>query len=269
MVLNIFEDVGNYFKNFFTQNLLGNLLTLFFGILIGFLLTLLIYVIVVLVEIKKASKEYEIVNIDDKNKKIQECIDLALVKYDDIVNNLDYIDNKEHFSEARQIAIDMVISISKIYYPDSKYSFGEISVEELMQLIRYILDRIDELFINHRFLRIFKKVTISFVLNVLGWIDKVNNNKVMKGIRKYNIDDGASFFLKIKNSINPVYWIRRGMMKQLFRKGLPKMIRIVIEIIGNETAKVYSKSLFDDSKIKIDKNEFDSDEIKLMEEYSK
>lgn len=267
MILNIWDNIKLYFQEFFTKNLIGNLITLFFGIIIGIMIVFLFYGITVLIDIKKVDKEVKKIEEDEKdlkikNDEVREIIDLSLSRYDDISKSLFTADKiKDHISVVSDIIALMVKDIAKVYYPDSKYSFGEISLKELMDLIRYILDRIDEIFEKHRTIRVFKRLTISLVLNSINKISEINNNKIVKNIKKYNIDEAASTFLKIKNIINPVVWVRKLTINKLIKYGLPKLVRSILEIIGSEAAKVYSKSLFNkENKITI------NDEELLIEE---
>ena len=50
------------------------------------------------------------------------------------------------------------------------------------------------------------------------------------------------------NVLNPVYWFRKTIMNTTLDFAVNKLCLAVIEIVGEETYKIYSKRVFDEEK---------------------
>lgn len=247
MILSFWDNLREWFKNAFTHITLGNVMSLLFGVLIGLLFALLIYVVSLLSSLRKSEKENkfkkeDLCEQDEESNaiKVREYIDNSIARYDDISKTREY---GEIIFEIKDIVSTLVLDIAKIYYPSSKHPLFELSIEEAMMLDRYIVEKIEGLF-NRKGLRLFKKKNIAWFLSFYDGYKKIQDNRIVKEAKKFRLKDVSNVFMSIKNVINIAGWIKKGTTKLSFSIALNKLAKTCIEIIGSETAKVYSKNVF-------------------------
>lgn len=247
MILSFWDNLREWFKNAFTHITLGNVMSLLFGVLIGLLFALLIYVVSLLSSLRKSEKENkfkkeDLCEQDEESNaiKVREYIDNSIARYDDISKTREY---GEIIFEIKDIVSTLVLDIAKIYYPSSKHPLFELSIEEAMMLDRYIVEKIEELF-NRKGLRFFKKKNIAWFLSFYDGYKKIQDNRIVKEAKKFRLKDVSNVFMSIKNVIDPAKWIKKASTKISFSIALNKLAITCIEIIGSETAKVYSKNVF-------------------------
>ena len=276
MVLSFWDNLREWFKNAFTHITLGNVMSLLFGVLIGLLIALLIYVVSLFSSLRKSEKENkfkkeDLCEQDEESNaiKVREYIDNSIARYDDISKTREY---GEIIFEIKDIVSTLVLDIAKIYYPSSKHPLFELSIEEAMMLDRYIVEKIEGLF-NRKGLRLLKKKNIAWFLSFYDGYKKIQDNKIVKEAKKFKLNDVSNIFMSIKNVLNPARWIKKGTTKLSFSIALNKLAITCIEIIGSETAKVYSKNVFivDEERINeaIDETEklaIESDENNIDED---
>ena len=231
----------------------GNLVAFLIGIGIGFILTLLLYLLVVVTSVKKE---------ESKIKK-------TVIKVDDsIINNI-IINEKNRYKleakslpasqkivELRNSCSNLIIDIARTYYPDSHHPVFEITVDELIKLDYYIMEKIETIFSR----RLFKKIRSLKLVSIMNFVDrtkKVAENKVVKNTVK-----STSKVWKVINAINPVYWGKKVFSDIPISMITNKIALVIIDIVGNETSKVYSKSVFvaDDDYLEKELNELDIEE---------
>lgn len=252
MTLSFWSTIKEYFIDSFS---LGGLFTLLMGIFIGFLLALLVYVIVLLSNIKKATKanKFNKEDLDEKDnqeneEKVRNYINASIARYDDVRIGLGL---SEKIEETKDIIKTLVVDIAKIYYPKSKHPVAELSIDELIMLDRYVMDRIEKVFEN-KVLRIFKGTKVSTILYILDTKKKVEENKIVKEAKKLHLGGVSKVVVGIANALNPAYWGKKLITKTSTTVGTNKIIKVIIEIVGSETAKVYSKNVFIVDEEKID-----------------
>lgn len=231
----------------------GNLVAFLIGIGIGFILTLLLYLLVVVTSVKKE---------ESKIKK-------TVIKVDDsIINNI-IINEKNRYKleakslpasqkivELRNSCSNLIIDIARTYYLDSHHPVFEITVDELIKLDYYIMEKIETIFSR----RLFKKIRSLKLVSIMNFVDrtkKVAENKVVKNTVK-----STSKVWKVINAINPVYWGKKVFSDIPISMITNKIALVIIDIVGNETSKVYSKSVFvaDDDYLEKELNELDIEE---------
>ena len=105
------------------------------------------------------------------------------------------------------------------------------------------MEKIEGLF-NRKGLRLFKKKNIAWFLSFYDGYKKIQDNKIVKEAKKFKLGEVSNVFTSIKNVINIAGWIKKGTTKLSFSIALNKLAKTCIEIIGSETAKVYSKNVF-------------------------
>ena len=137
----------------------------------------------------------------------------------------------------------------------------ELTLEELIVLCHYIAERIDQMF-DRRILKPFKTMSISKVLKLLDTYKGIQETKVLKTVKKTT--PVRKVLLTILNYANPIYWFKKLVINGTLSAATSKMSQIVIDIVADETMKVYSKSLFNEEKTLNDENI--TKELQEMEE---
>ena len=213
----------------------GNFVAFIIGIGVGFVLCLLCYILVVLVDIKKEEKKAQkvVIKVDD------EVID-KIIKNEKNRYKLESKGQKasEKLAKLKECCQDLIIDIAKTYYPESNHPVYEISVEELIALDYYIMEKLEKLFNRHVIRRI-KSLRLVKIMNFIDKTKVVTDNKVVKETSKH-----AKRLWTALNFINPIYWGKRAVKKVSTGALLNKIVLVIIDIVGNETSKVYSKSVF-------------------------
>ncbi|MDD3172003.1 MAG: hypothetical protein PHO86_06755 [Bacilli bacterium] len=239
MFLNIFESIGEYFGQARETTPLDNLIPLLVGVCVGFLLCILIYLLAVLTPIKKQER---------KEIKLNEANDEVIKR---IISNAKNQFSEESstkstgakFEDLKEIAGHIISDIAKVYYPDSLHPVYELSVDEMLILNHYITDRIESIFVGPILKRV-KGVKISSILNILDIKRKYEEKKLIKAANKVKLPAIWKSALAIANVVNPIYWLKKLMIDAPFVAASNKIALTIIEIIANETNKVYSKSVF-------------------------
>ena len=151
--------------------------------------------------------------------------------------------------------------IASTYYPESKYPLYELNISELVVLLHYITNRIDEIF-DKNILKLFKNMSISNVFKILDIHKKINDNKAVKAVKKVN--PALKVIKGIVNYANPLYWIKKLVVGGTINIAVNKMSLLIIDIVSSETIKVYSKRLFNEENNLLE--EMINKEIEEMEE---
>lgn len=253
----IYSKIDDFTNSIF-RDLNGNfnwkvLAALLIGILIGLFLAATIYGILLLMSLKKTEKKIE------KPKEIDDDLieAIKLIKKD-------YIKITSGFSPTEKLKVlgntilNTMRTVAHKYYPDSKYPLYELNINELVILAHYITDRIDEIF-DKNILKYFKNMSITQILKILDWRKKITENKTVKSVHPV-----VKILGGIVNYANPVYWIKKLLFGGTLNVAVSKMSLIIIDIVGSETIKVYSKRLFNKEIDLL--NEMLEDEMKEMEE---
>ena len=213
----------------------GSLVAFVIGIGVGFVLALLIYILFILLEVKKEDKKAKkiVLKVDDEvieriitNEKNRYKLESAGKPASGKVNAL------------RESCTNLVIDIARTYYPESKHPVFEISIEELIALDYYIMAKLEKVLSRPVFNRI-KKIRLVKIMNIIDNTKKVTDNKVVKAT-----SDKASKIWKVVNLINPVYWSKKAITHVSTNLVMNKIVLVIIDIVGNETSRVYSKSVF-------------------------
>ena len=237
MKLNIVRLVRDFFSDLFGKLSFENLLILLSGIIIGFVLCFLIYLLIVVTSFKKEEKRISVPEVKVEDERIQRLIRSA--KSSSWKKLLPPPPGKTQRTE--NICWNLIHDIARVYFPDSKYPIYELSIDELMTLIHYITDRVDSLF-KGPILRPLKKIRISYILKVIDTKRKIDENKAVKTASKLRTPWKVT--KTVLNIFNPVYWVRKLMISTTLVAVTNKICGIIIDVVGEETNNVYSKSVF-------------------------
>lgn len=218
----------------------ANFFSFLIGLGVGFVIFALVYLLLVLLSLNK--KKYVIKSqindvSDEEIKKIildaQNAFKDKKLKGEDAMIGYCY-----------NLSKDLVIHIASRFFPNSKHPVFELSIDELILLANYISLRVDEI-LSKRGLRVFRKLKIS---TIVGWTDvkkTIDENPIVKATKKYKISETLTAAKKVINVINPLWWAKRFISTASMNLLLKKVCLVIMGIIGEETYKIYSKSVFD------------------------
>lgn len=245
MLLNIFTDIKEFMNELLSKFSWGSVVILFTGIIIGFLICAMIYLVIVLVSLRKNDAYLHLSDAQIEDEEIKRIIRNARNQY---YEQSAYLNTAQKISEVKEISWQLMNDIAKKYYPNSSYPLYELSIDELMKLNHYITNRVDQLF-KGKVLKGFKKVRISQILKILELKKKIDDNKVVKAANKVKIPGIMKATFSVLNVFNPAYWVKKLMINTTLSIGTNKLASLIIDIVGEETTKVYSKSVFNEEKV--------------------
>lgn len=210
------------------------------GILFGFLFMLLLYLYTVLLSLRKKTKyRRNPIEIDE--------IEIELLIEDAQEQFKDHELRKEIglFNHLKTISIDLASDIAKKYYPKSKYPLLELTVEESLELTNYISKRVNQ-FLSAKILSPIKRRTIAQIKAIYDTKVRVEETKIVKAGQKVDAKKIGKTVLGVINVLNPAYWVKRLTVDKLYDVIIVRISLATIAIVGEETYKIYSKSVFKD-----------------------
>ncbi len=219
------------------------LISFLLGIVLGLIIAVLIYLILVLSTMNKNKKIFkpQVENVD--SNEIVELIESAKKQFKDETLRAD----TPYVTYAIDISKKMIYEIAHKFYPKSKRPLFEISIDEAFMLFNYISKRLDEL-LDHKGLRFLKKFKISFIVGLYDVKENINENDIVKATKKYKLKNAFNAAKNALNIINPVYWIRKYVTSKAINIILKKLCVVMISVAGEETYKIYSKSIYNNEE---------------------
>ena len=124
------------------------------------------------------------------------------------------------------------------------------------------MERIEKIF-DKKIIKRLKTLKITSVLNIIDKTKKITENKAMKAAKKAKVPTIAKGITTALNLFNPVYWVKKVMINAPYQMLLNKIAYVIIEVVGEETSKVYSKRAFvveDETNIDDEINQLIGDE---------
>jgi len=243
--MNFLRRIKEFFVDLFGKFSLDNLLILFFGIIIGFVICLMIYLVFVFISLKKGDKDIHGNKTEIEDAKIARLVRSARNLFLEEYSNQTL---GQKINAVRIISWNLINDIAKAYYPNSGYPIYELSLEELIILNHYITDRIDTIF-KGAVLKPLKKVKIANILKLFDIKKKIDENVAVKTVHKLKVPEILQTALAVLNIFNPAYWVRKLMINTTILAASNKICTTIIDVVGEETDKVYSKSVFNRERI--------------------
>ena len=218
---------------------ISSLISFTLGIVTGFLVVLTIYMYAIFLNIKKEAKIKKADEDDIDEQMVLMLIDGAQNQFKD-----KKLRNDVGFSNhLYQISQELILDISRKFYPESKTPYLELTLDETLLLNHYITDRVDHM-TKHPLLKLFRRYTLSSLYDITTTTKKVKESKVVKKAKEFGVDEVLNASMSAINVMNPVYWIRRFTNDQIIDRILVKIGSAMIAIVGEETYKIYSKKVF-------------------------
>lgn len=240
MLLTFFDKLREAIISIIENINFSSVLTLITGIIIGFVLCAVIYICLVLSAFKKEGdvQDTAVINVD--NEVIMKLIQSSKNEYIEDSANLS---TNSKLNLVKEISFRLINDIAKVYYPDSNYPIYELNIDELIVLCHYITDRINSIF-KGPILSHMKRLKVSQVVKIIDFKKKIDENKLVKAANKAKVPKILSGLSKVINIINPVYWVQKLMIESTMSIATKRISLLIIDVIGEETTKVYSKSVF-------------------------
>ena len=194
----IIEDIANKFNG-----QIPNLIYFAIGIGLGIILFLITFFVVFIISKSKIKVDKEIldVKVDEGYKAIIEA------KKDEFTSLHKNLSIQEKASAILKIVISMLEEISTLYYPNSNDPMFEVSIERLVDLIDYVIQRIN-------------LILDDMVVDRLRFIEVISKKKI-KDIKLSTIFD----LLSKKNEVNQIDTEKKGLfnkIKENLNKGIKK-----------------------------------------------
>ncbi len=243
----------------------ASVIVLLTGILIGFVLALAVYLIIFVASIRSENKRLDDIG---KNADLESLKSGLTLKIDEIktnfLNDSTGLSTKEKTQMLGSIIYQTVNVVASSYYPESKYPIYELSIDELIVLLKYLSNRLDEVF-SKKILRLFRKMTITQVFKFIDAKKKVEDNKIVKTAIKAKPHKIISAISATLNYANPIYWFKRIFTGTVVNFTINKVFTLVIDIVADETSKAYSKSIYNE-EININRKAIDEAIDEMNEE---
>lgn len=222
------------------------ILSFLIGIVLGGIIVCMVYAFIVLSSLR--NKKF-IIKTQEDNLTTQEVKDMISSSQKSFKDK-DLRGDLSRIVHCKNICTSLVYGIATRYYPKSKHPLLELSIDEVLMLNIYIENRIEEI-MNRRGLRLLKKLKISTIVEFTQMTNKVIDSKAFKVSKEVN--STISTIKKIVNVVNPAWWFRKLVIDKTINIITNKLCLVVIAIVGEETYKIYSKTVFD-KEVNIDSN---------------
>lgn len=213
----------------------STILSFIIGIGIGMLLLSLIYALIVVSSMRDKKYAAKLQANDLKASEAEEMIQIAMDAFRDKTLRGDQKE-MEHF---KYVSMNLVYGIASRFYPDSKHPFFELTIDESLELISYVKERLDSI-LNHRGIKLLRRFKISQIMSLTETTMQVVDSKAYEvGINLQKTIKGASYVLSV---INPFNLIKKGTVDIGIHIIMKKIYIATLGIIGEEAYKIFSKS---------------------------
>lgn len=227
-----------FFEDVFKNINLKTIAILLIGILIGLILAGCVYSIILIVSLKsnKKMKQENLVNI--KEEKILNLINRTKKAY---LNNTVGFTMGEKTKYLGHMIKDLSNQIAGYYYPTSKYPLYELTFEEILSLLIYVSERLNNLF-DKSIYRPFRKLSISQIVKIMETRKNAENSKAVKVAEK-SIEVSKAGMM-VLNYANPYYWLKKIIFGGASTYTTNKIALVILDVVADEINKLYSKRIF-------------------------
>lgn len=227
-------------ENFAWENIFNiyNLSAFVLGIVLGLLIAGFFYMVLVLRAIKKSN------NIKKPLKTNQnECYDIVHQAKADYKKRKRKYGPNARFLLVRDLSERLAYDIARYHFPESKQPFLEISTYEVLETVKYIILRIENI-LKRKPLNKLKGLSGVEILTMFEMKDRFSGNKAVKNIVKANKSAVVKTAKSVLGVINPTYLIRRTVVNTTINMSVDVLCLVMLNIVGEEVYKLYSKELF-------------------------
>ncbi|KAB8121938.1 MAG: hypothetical protein BGWL_c1640 [Candidatus Phytoplasma cynodontis] len=210
-------------------------LSFFSGFFFGFIFSFLFYLFFF---IKNFNKEFKVSKTQNDDLDYDKMLLLIKETQKNFLKNLKKDKDEYIFFLFKNIQ-EMTLKVASSFYPNSNYPYLELTIEESLTLVKYIHQRIDELF-NKKIIFMFKKITLR---KIFLFRQKIIKKKYIRKFKKTN--KILNIFTNTLNILNPFHWLKKIFLNNLYNILVNKIGCAIIFILGEEIYKIYSKKLFE------------------------
>jgi MFS superfamily sulfate permease-like transporter len=176
----------------------STILSFVLGIGIGMLLLSLIYALIVVSSMRDKKYAAKLQANDLKASEAEEMIQIAMAAFKDKTLRGDQKE-MEHF---KYVSMNLVYGIASRFYQDSKHPFFELTIDESLELISYVKERLDEI-LNHRGIKLLRRLKISQIMSLTETTMQVVDSKAYEvGINLQKTIKVSSYVLSVINPLN-------------------------------------------------------------------
>ncbi|HOI46280.1 MAG TPA: hypothetical protein PLR26_00980 [Bacilli bacterium] len=261
----VVSAINDFFYNFFSSFNFQSFLTLLFGIMIGFFIFGAVYVVTIVISVKNDEKfkiklksevdidDEEIVKIVESIKKTFQADSVGLKTGDKI-------------KLIGDMSWEIIYQIAEKYYPTSDHPVYELTLDEFLALNHYITNRIDSI-LGKKMLKVFRNMRVSKMIRFFETKRKVEEAKIVKAANKMQLPKVWKATMGVLNAVNPIYWFRKIVLETTYNSTVNKISLLILDIVAEETHKVYSKSIFNvEPEITSSVDSFISENEELIED---
>ena len=211
------------------------ILSFILGIGIGMLLLSLIYALVVVLSMRDKKYAAKLQANDLKAKEAEEMIQIAKQAFKDKTLRGDQKE-LEHF---KYVSMNLVYGIASRFYPDSKHPFFELTIDESLELISYVKERLDNI-LNHKLLKLLRRLKVSQIMALTETTMQVVDSKAFTVGQ--NLQKTVKIGSYIASVLNPFNLIKKGTVDLTTKVIMKRIYLATIGIVGEEAYKIFSKS---------------------------
>ncbi len=231
-----FTDLFARWQDFISLRSFGILLV---GIIIGFAICASMYSILFIKSITQDEYAIQKATIDDE--KINQLIERIKQEYIDKSEGLKI---KNRFEVLGTTLLQTIEEIASFYYPNSNYPIYELTFEEAALLLHHLSNRLNVI-LDKPTIRLFKKISIKKIFEILDKKKQIEENKLVKVAKKAHLGKIKSIVMGVVKAINPFYWGKKLINRTALDYAVRKLALIAIEVTAEETNNAYSKKIFD------------------------
>lgn len=236
--------------------------TFVLGIATSIAVVSLIYLVFVLNKLKSKDfealanikiGEYELpVNLNKKEKKMllqknkstenaYKSYELVLL-YQKILFDNKLRKGRDYIHYTFDLSKSLINNIAAIYFPESEKPMFEISIKETIELSKYLSKRISEI-LDYSGLKFIRRINVNSIINIRNLSMDIYESNAVQTYKRMNVDKIMFGFKVLLNIVNPIYWVRKAMGKTAFRVVNKKLSSAVLQVVGEESYKIYSKDI--------------------------
>lgn len=220
------------------------------GFFTGMIAGITICFVVVLILVTRTKKENKVVGstIEDISK--DRIKNMIKARQDEFMVDVED-NNKKYLDSMLECSMSLIKEVASYYFPDSKHPEYELTIKEALDLINYIIGEFDKILDKPgiKTLKSFRLSNISEAIEKAKSLKKDNKDisedkiKEKENIKKATkvADEAYKDFRIIKNTLNPIAWFRKVVIKGSLNAAIKKLCRTGINIVGNQANKIYSK----------------------------
>lgn len=219
---------------------LSGLINFLLGIFSGFILFTLVYVYLLVrgknLDLETVNKPVESVDEDSLKTLIlekQQAFKKLYKKREESYGKLIF-----------DFSYELIEDISSYHYPESKHPMLELSIDEMLELNHYITDRLKQV-LDQPLLKNTRTIRVTKIVELFEKKKRLEQTKLAKVAKNKSVNRAVKVTLGAVNVFNPAYWFRKIVIHKSLDFVSKRIALLTLAVVGEETAKVYSKKLFD------------------------